>query len=115
MIITVLQLVQLVLGVGINYMKMGADSKWYCDGKVETSYFYVYWAFAMYFSYFVLIVHFFWSTYFSNRTQSNKQCDTTTDGGQGQSSSLLPKLLAVGLINLIASLNDMLGSRYPVS
>ena len=93
MIITVLQLVQMVLGVGINlyiYMKMGADSNWYCDGKVETSYFYVYWAFAMYFSYFVLFVRFFWSTYFSNRTQSNKQRDTTTDGGQAQSSSLLP-------------------------
>ena len=93
MIITVLQLVQMVLGVGINlyiYMKMEADSNWYCDGKVETSYFYVYWAFAMYFSYFVLFVHFFWSTYFSNRTQSNKQRDTTTDGGQAQSSSLLP-------------------------
>lgn len=67
MIITALQLIQMVCGVLINayiYRKM-QDSSWLCDGRVETTYLHVYWSFAMYFSYFVLFLHFFWSSYFT--------------------------------------------------
>lgn len=65
MVITGLQLAQMVAGVYINYFlwsKM-ADPTWYCDGKVEKSYLYVIWSFAMYFSYFVLFSNFFFKTY----------------------------------------------------
>ena len=73
MIITVLQLLQMVLGVGINiyiYHQMTSDPTWHCDGLVETSYFYVYWSFAMYFSYFILFAHFFWCAYFCKPSPS---------------------------------------------
>ena len=76
MIVTVLQLLQMVLGVYINvfiYNKMGENSNWKCDGTVESSYFYVYWSFAMYFSYFVLFVHFFWCTYFRKVSKRGKK------------------------------------------
>lgn len=78
MFITLLQLLQMVFGVGINlfvYQKMTADRSWYCDGEVETTYFYVYWSFAMYFSYFLLFANFFWSAYFG---KSKSKEDTTT-------------------------------------
>lgn len=72
MIITALQLLQMVFGVSINafiYHKM-QDSSWWCDGQVETTYFHVYWSFAMYFSYFVLFLHFFWSNYFTKSSRA---------------------------------------------
>ena len=65
MFITVLQLAQMFMGVaviGFIYHKM-SDPSWRCDGTMETTFFYVYCSFAMYFSYFVLFVHFFYSTY----------------------------------------------------
>lgn len=75
MIITVLQILQMVFGVYINffiYNKMGMDSNWLCDGVVETSYFYVYCSFAMYSSYFLLFAHFFWSSYFGKSANMKK-------------------------------------------
>ena len=74
MFITVLQLLQMVVGVSINvfiYQQMGSDPTWHCDGQVETSYFYVYWSFAMYFSYFVLFANFFWYAYFCKSSPSS--------------------------------------------
>ena len=65
MFITALQLLQMVVGVAVNvfvYQSM-SDPSWRCDGKMETTYSYVYCSFAMYFSYFVLFAHFFYSSY----------------------------------------------------
>ena len=84
MVITVLQILQMIFGVSINlfiYTKMSADSTWYCDGTVETSFSYVYWSFAMYFSYFVLFAHFFWSSYF---------CKSPTSKSHGLSTTVAP-------------------------
>ena len=67
MFITLLQLSQMVVGVAVNlfiYHKINTDPDWYCDGRVETTYFYVYLSLGMYLSYFVLFVHFFYTTYF---------------------------------------------------
>lgn len=66
MVITSLQLAQMVMGVTVNlyiFLNMRADPGWYCDGIIESSFFYVYVAFAMYFSYFVLFAHFFYTSY----------------------------------------------------
>lgn len=76
MIITGLQLLQMIVGVWINifiYQQMSYDSTWQCDGVVETSFFYVYWSFAMYFSYFVLFAHFFWCAYFCKTPVSKEK------------------------------------------
>ena len=81
MMITSLQLLQMVFGVYLNvfvYNKMSSGS-WYCDGNVETSYFYVYCAFSMYFSYFVLFAHYFWTTYFSKPSAPQPPTRTATD------------------------------------
>ena len=81
MVITVLQLLQMVLGVAINlyvYSQMTSDPTWYCDGEVERSYMYVYWSFAMYFSYFVLFAHFFWSAYFCKPSSSSSPSKHTS-------------------------------------
>ena len=69
MVITVLQLSQMAVGVGINiyiYRMMSTVPDFYCDERIETSYFYVYCAFAMYLSYFILFLHFFYTTYIKN-------------------------------------------------
>ena len=68
--ITTLQLLQMIGGVLVNvyvYWNMVSDKDWYCDGRVETTFFFVYVAFAMYFSYFVLFAHFFYTAYFSSK------------------------------------------------
>lgn len=75
MVITALQLAQMVGGVSINvfiWNKM-SDPSWYCDGKVEKTYLYVIWSFAMYFSYFVLFSNFFYQTYVVKETQRKKK------------------------------------------
>lgn len=68
--ITSLQLLQMVVGVWVNvyiYLNMAYTPGWYCDGKIEITYLYVYLAFAMYSSYFVLFAHFFYTTYLSKK------------------------------------------------
>jgi len=69
--ITSLQLLQMIVGVYVNwvaYSHMKADPTWYCDGRTESSYFYVFLAFARYFSYFVLFAHFFYTSYLHKAT-----------------------------------------------
>ena len=76
MFITLLQLLQMVVGVAINShvcYQMTTDKDWYCDGKIETTYIYVYWSFAMYFSYLVLFAQFFYTTYLTKPTKSKVQ------------------------------------------
>lgn len=93
MIITALQLVQMVLGVSINafiYQKM-QDSSWWCDGQIESTYFYVYWSFAMYFSYFILFVHFFWSTYFNKPSSVKTAADKMPLGSVHNSTNYISK------------------------
>ncbi len=71
MFITLLQLLQMFVGVAINlyvYYQMTSDPDWYCDGKIETTYLYVYWSFLMYFSYLVLFALFFYDAYVSRNT-----------------------------------------------
>ncbi len=73
-LITVLQLLQMVFGTYVNvylYRRMSADPNWYCDGRVEVTYFYVYTSLAMYSSYFVLFIHFFVTTYILKRKKEN--------------------------------------------
>lgn len=74
-LITSLQLLQMVVGVWVNiyvYINMKLTPGWYCDGKIETTNTYVYLAFALYFSYFVLFAHFFYNSYISKKpTQKN--------------------------------------------
>ena len=66
MVITMLQLLQMIVGVAINiYVYMHIQTDWVCDGRLEKSYFYVLVSFAMYFSYFVLFALFFYDAYFS--------------------------------------------------
>ena len=87
MFITLLQLTQMIVGVYINIYvcyTMTADSDWYCDGKIETTYLYVYWSFAMYFSYFVLFALFFYETYFKKSSISSSK-----DGRSKPSNGLL--------------------------
>lgn len=65
-VITSLQLLQMAVGVWVNiyiFINMRADPEWYCDGKIETTYTYVYLAFAMYASYLVLFANFFYTAY----------------------------------------------------
>jgi elongation of very long chain fatty acids protein 6 len=74
--ITSLQLLQMIVGVCVNvfvYRNMSSDPQWYCDGRVETTYFYVYVAFAMYFSYFLLFANFFYSTYVNKSQHSHSK------------------------------------------
>ena len=90
--ITSLQLMQMVFGVCMNvfiYNRMSADSSWYCDGRVETTYFYVYIAFGMYFSYFVLFAQFFYTTYISKSSRSkSKTSSNTSQPGKTRSESV---------------------------
>ena len=82
MFITLLQLMQMILGVYINIYvcyTMTTDADWYCDGKIETTYMYVYWSFLMYFSYFVLFAFFFYDAYFKKSSSVR-----SSDGGTSQ-------------------------------
>ena len=66
MVITTLQLSQMAVGVWINvyvFRMIQTTPDFYCDERIETSYFYVNIAFAMYLSYFILFLHFFYATY----------------------------------------------------
>ena len=63
-----------------------ADPTWYCDGKVEGTYLYIVWSFAMYFSYFVLFANFFYHTYLAKGTRDRKgsgKGQEVTRGGAG--------------------------------
>ena len=65
MFITILQIVQMIIGLSLNiyvYLNVG-DPNWKCDSNSEKGLDLCYVAFAMYFSYFLLFVHFFLSTY----------------------------------------------------
>ena len=84
MVITLLQLAQMVVGVLINiYVCLRVQTDWECDGRVEKTYFYVCMSFIMYFSYFVLFAHFFYSAYFkkpeSKRTRKTSGAETKLD------------------------------------
>jgi elongation of very long chain fatty acids protein 6 len=64
--ITSLQLVQMVCGTaGMLYILTGMlyTPDFYCDGVTETSYGYPGWALAMYGSYFILFLYFFYNSY----------------------------------------------------
>lgn len=68
MVITSLQLLQMLVGVWVNlyvFFNMTYTPGWYCDGDIETTYWHVGVAFAMYGSYFVLFTNFFYSMYIS--------------------------------------------------
>lgn len=73
MFITALQLSQMVIGVYVNifvYNRMTSDLNWHCDGKAEKSYWYIYISCTMYFTYFVLFIHFFCSSYIWSKPRS---------------------------------------------
>lgn len=75
MFITILQLLQMVGGVIINTriaINIG-DPNFYCDGVIESSYSHVLLSFAMYGSYFMLFLHFFYTTYFSKPATASKE------------------------------------------
>ncbi len=88
MFITLLQLAQMFVGVAINvyvYYQMTTNPDWYCDGKIETTYVYVYWSFLMYFSYLLLFAHFFYGAYLSRKTPSKVPKQLTANGvGNGR-------------------------------
>ena len=74
MVITALQLLQMFVGVSINfYIAFRVKTGWVCDGEVETTYFYVTVALGMYFSYFVLFLYFFYSVYCASKKRCDKQ------------------------------------------
>lgn len=78
MLITSMQLFQMVIGVWVNvyiFVNMTSDQTWYCDGKIETTYSYVYIAFVMYASYLLLFAHFFYTAYFSKKKSSKNGRD----------------------------------------
>ncbi len=82
MVITSLQLLQMVVGVYVNvyvFVNMKFTPGWYCDGEVETTNVYVYTAFIMYSSYFMLFVNFFYSSYVSKRGGRQKQLTQSQD------------------------------------
>ena len=75
MFITILQLLQMVGGVIINAriaMNIG-NPDFYCDGVIETTYFHVIVSFAMYGSYFILFLHFFYTAYFTKPASIDKE------------------------------------------
>lgn len=76
MFITFLQLLQMFIGVIVNvYVYTGINTGWYCDGRAEYSASYVYWSFAMYFSYFILFAHFFYVSYLRPPKNNNKKIE----------------------------------------
>ena len=65
-LITTIQLLQMVAGVWINMYILKnilTVPGFYCDGFVEKESLHLTWAFLMYFSYFVLFAHFFYNVY----------------------------------------------------
>ena len=65
-VITSLQLIQMVVGVWVNvylFYNMKYDPNWTCDGKSEDRFYYIYFALALYGSYFVLFAQFFYTSY----------------------------------------------------
>lgn len=85
MFITLLQLVQMFVGVAINLYvcyEMTSDPDWYCDGKIETTYLYVCWSFFMYFSYMLLFANFFYGAYLSRRRESAMPKQSSVNGLQ---------------------------------
>lgn len=97
MVITVLQTLQMVVGVYISlyiYVRMDQDSNWKCD---KTTYLFLYWSFAMYLSYFVLFAHFFWSTYFSKSPKSDKKPQAEGEKHIGSTTEVATHALCNGL------------------
>lgn len=83
MFITILQIVQMIIGLSLNiyiYLNVG-DPNWKCDSNSEYGLNLCYISFAMYFSYFLLFVHFFLGTYIfkSNKKSDSKSPVLTTD------------------------------------
>jgi len=98
MFITSLQLLQMVVGVWVNvyiFINMSWDPDWYCDGKIETTYKFVYLAFVMYASYFVLFAHFFYSAYLCKKKKVQDERKLPKDklalNGHGNGVSLTSK------------------------
>ena len=78
MVITMMQLLQMVVGVTINvYVALKVKTGWVCDGEVEHTYFYVAVALTMYFSYFLLFAIFFYSSYCGSKQKSTKKEEET--------------------------------------
>ena len=74
MFITVFQILQMILGVALNfyvYVNHG-DPNWDCKSNSDRGLHLCYVSFAMYFSYFLLFVHFFVDTYVFKRRMSKK-------------------------------------------
>ena len=95
--ITSLQLLQMVVGVYVNmyvYLNMSSDSQWYCDGKVETTFFFVYVAFAMYFSYFLLFANFFYTTYMNKPLHSHSKKHVSVNGATKKEPLVINDVLA---------------------
>ena len=83
MFITILQIFQMVVGLALSiyvYLNIG-DPNWDCDSNSDYALQLCYISFAMYFSYFLLFVHFFLGTYiFSSKKKSDhKSPMVTTD------------------------------------
>lgn len=75
MFITSLQILQMIVGLSLNlyvYLNIG-DPNWDCDSNTGGGLLVCYVSFAMYFSYFLLFIHFFISTYIISK--SNKKLD----------------------------------------
>jgi len=74
MLITILQIVQMIIGLSLSvyvYLHVG-DPHWNCDSNNEQGLHLCYVSFAMYFSYFILFLHFFLGTYIFKSTKKPK-------------------------------------------
>ena len=74
MFITVLQIIQMIIGLSLSiyiYLNVG-DPNWKCDSNNEKGLELCYVSFAMYFSYFLLFLHFFLGTYIFKSTKKPK-------------------------------------------
>lgn len=83
MFITALQIVQMIIGLALNifvYVNI-SDPTWKCDSNTAKGLHLCYVAFAMYFSYFLLFVHFFLNTYIfkGNKSSVHKSSVVTSD------------------------------------
>lgn len=82
-VITMLQLIQMIIGLIINilaynYIEAGAS----CDNTYAS----LKWAVLMYLSYFVLFANFFYNTYLKPKTSSSKASKGTSGGSTSKSS-----------------------------
>ena len=90
MFITFLQLLQMFIGVIVNlYVYSKTNTGWYCDGRAEYNYSYIYWSFAMYFSYFILFAHFFYVSYLRPPKNKNKRVEENKVKDHSQVDGLL--------------------------